>query len=164
MIPKWIAFTTAAAITAAVFLYINNQANQINTLKLEISNNKTISAQAESKAQAEVRSTEAGLVSAAGKVNQETNEQIHSLTVQRDSLVKRLRIAQANAATAKLVYQSTSPSTTGSTPQGNPGAELPGTIGEEDVAEAHRADTIRLHLKACYAKYAGAEAAMKELN
>src|SRR3990167_558904 len=57
--------------------------------------------------QGENRKTEAELNTSAAQTRKATNDQVHSLGPQRDGLLKRVRIAEANAATAALVSQAT---------------------------------------------------------
>lgn len=103
--------------------------------------------------QEKARVTEYTLNTGAAGITKATNVAVQTLSTQRDSLLQRVRIAESNVATARLVSQATAASSTGRTVSRSDGPELLGTLGEADVGEAHRGDTIRLHLAACYAKY-----------
>ena len=86
------------------------------------------------------------------------NEQIAIYSRRADDLATRVRRAEANAATARLVSASGKTACTGQTPAGSDGAELLNSLGIEDVREAERADKIRIALGACYAQYDAARA------
>ena len=116
------------------------------------------------KAQAAARSAEAGLQAGAAEIRKETNDQVRSLAAHRDALVRRLRVAESNLATARLVSETTAAARAGQAAGGGGRPELPASIGEADVAEAERADVIRLHLAACYAQYDRAQEALKGLG
>jgi len=103
--------------------------------------------------QEKARVTEYTLNTGAAGITKATNVAVQALSTQRDSLLQRVRIAESNAATARLVSQAPSTSSAGRALGGSDGPELLGTLGEADVGEANRGDTIRLHLAACYAKY-----------
>ena len=141
----------------------SHKTNKIHALENQIA--QTIQAQQNEaiQAQAAVRSTEAGLVADHIAIQQKTHEQVQTLSRQRDALLSRLRRAEANASSRSACTDA--PTTTyAQAPQGDNGAEFPGSLGEEDVREAERADTIRLHLAACYAQYDRAEDALKALG
>lgn len=108
------------------------------------------------------RETELGLGVSAASTRKETNDQVEALSRQRDDLLKRLRNAESKAATAALVSKATSASCAGPAARVGDPAELPGTLGSEDVEEASRADTIRLHLVACYRQYDEARKALSK--
>jgi hypothetical protein len=135
-------------------------ATAVTTLATERANASAATA----KATTEVRSTEVGLQAGAPETRKETNDQVRSLAAQRDALLRRLRIAEDNLATARLVSSTTAAASDRQAPAGSDAAGIPGPIGEEDVAEAERADVIRLHLAACYAQYDRAQEALKGLG
>ena len=143
--------------------FIANKNIQISSLKSEIVTLKDQSIRAAAQAKDEVRSTESVLAVDASTTQNQTNEQVQSLTTQRDRLLTRLRIAEANRDRTTTV---SSPATASSAPQAtglNNEAELPNQLGEQDVHEAERAETIRLHLAACYVLYDNAAAKLKAL-
>lgn len=125
------------------------EAKAITTL----ANERASSAEALVASQEETRIAENALSANAAETRKVTNDQVRTLTTQRDVLIKRVRVAEANAATATLVSKVTAATSDRAAPQGNHGGELLSTIGEQDVDEAIRADTIRLHLVACYRQY-----------
>lgn len=149
-----------SAALAGLNSYKNTQYNKLHTeytqLKLKLSEDNT-------KAHVEVRSTETVLSVDVAKERNNLNEKIQSLTSERNALLKRVRNAEANLATARLSKDATVTST-GSVAESSDGTELLNTIGEEDVEEASRADTIREHLLSCYRYVDRAEAALKSLN
>lgn len=104
-------------------------------------------------AQGKLRQTEQQLNATASEVRKETNEKVQSLIAQRNDLLRRVRLAEARAATNSLVSQATADPGTGETVSGDSGSELLGSLGTEDVEEAGRAEIIRNHLLACYKQY-----------
>lgn len=108
------------------------------------------------------RETELGLGVSAASTRKETNDQVEALSRQRDDLLKRLRNAESKAATAALVSKATAASCAGPAARVGDSAELPATLGQADVEEASRADTIRLHLAACYRQYDEARKALSK--
>lgn len=107
------------------------------------------------------RQNEQKLQADASDVRKETNEAIQTVGTHRDVILKRLRTAEANLATARLMSRTSSDSSNGTVASGDTGTGLLATIGAEDVDEATRAETIRLHLKACYARYDQVQVAMR---
>ena len=99
------------------------------------------------------RQAEQHMQAVADQERLKTNEQINAASHHADSLVVRVRNAEAAAATARLVSSTTKTACTGQAPAGGDGAELLGTLGSTDVLEAQRADKIRIALGACYAQY-----------
>lgn len=149
-----------SAALAGLNSYKNTQYNKLHTeytqLKLKLSEDNT-------KAHVEVRSTETGLSNAAADDRKVLNDKVISITSERDALLKRVRYAEANLATARL-SKDAAVTSTGSVAESSDGTELLNTIGEQDVEEASRADTIREHLLSCYRYVDRAEAALKGLN
>lgn len=95
-----------------------------------------------------------------GKLSVETN----NLSAQRDDLAKRLRLAQANLATAKLVSTTSTVAGPDPTPLGSEVAILHGTPGYDVVSEAHRADLLRAHYQACEEQYRAAASILDKLR
>lgn len=135
---------------------------EVAELQVEIESEKATAAQALAVSTIEARETEIALGSKAADTRKETNEQIRNLTVQRDALLKRVLNAELEAASAAVVSKATSAAIAGRAPKGSDGAELLGSLGQADVEEALRADTIRLHLAACYRQYAEAKKALSQ--
>ena len=109
------------------------------------------------------RKSELKLVTGASETRKATHDQVATLNVRSASLLQRVLVAQASRC---------SPDVPATAPVATPGqvatrgaeAELLGSLGEADVLEATRADTIRLHLEGCYRDYDRAEAALKALD
>lgn len=108
------------------------------------------------------RQAEQHMQAVADQERLKTNEQINAASHHADSLVVRVRNAEAAAATARLVSSSTQTTCVGQTASGGIGAELLGSLGSEDVREAERADKIRIALRTCYAQYDAARAQFVE--
>lgn len=134
---------------------------EVAELQVEIESEKATAAHALAVSTIEARETEIALGSKAADTRKETNEQIRNLTAQRDALLKRVLNAELNAAAAGVVSKATSATFPGAVAKGSHGGELLGSLGQEDVEEALRADSIRLQLVACYRQY---EAARKALS
>jgi len=111
--------------------------------------------------EAKARATEQSLQTAAAEIREQTNATIRTLSFQRNDLAKRVRLAEARAHHISPLPGSDSATSPGAAPLGDYGSELLGSFGEEDVDEAYRADTIRLHLAACYRSYSEAREALK---
>ena len=144
---------------------LNNSSKnkEIDSLKLTASQLEAKSARTSLNAQVEVRSTETELSNTAADIRKTTNEKINSLTSERDTLLHRVRSAEATARKLQL-SKATSTGANGQASEGSAGTELLATIGEQDVEEANRADTIRLHLEACYRQYDGAKEALSRVG
>lgn len=158
MFDKIIAYgATAIALTLGVGLGV--QTWRLHTAhialaaeQVSISNVRTKAATDLANAQAKHREIEQGLNTSAAQTRKETNDQIRVLSAQRTSLLDRVRLAEARATTSNMSQASATPSN-GTVAGRIDGGELLGSFGTEDVEEATRAETIRLHLKACYALY-----------
>lgn len=145
---------------------VNNsiRVDQIHKLEQTLSARKTQSVEAVAKATGAVRSTESVLQATSADTRKETNEKITSLTAERDNLLRRLRDSEARAKSAAAVPSSSHLASSGQALEDGDGTQLLATIGEEDVEEATRGDTIRLHLEACYSQYDRAKAALERLG
>ena len=110
-----------------------------------------------SQATLQARRTTEALQAAADEQRKADNEEIHTLSTRAGTLARRVRDAEARAATATLVSQSLTPGA-GQAPARCDGAGVFGSLGEPDVWEAERADTLRIALKSCYADYDRARA------
>lgn len=104
------------------------------------------------------RQAEQHLQAAADEERAKADEQISIASRRADDLLGRVRRAEANAATARLVSATTKTACTGQTPERSNGAELLGSLGSADVLEAQRADKIRIALGSCYAQHDAARA------
>jgi hypothetical protein len=119
------------------------------------------------KAQKKLRDIEAQLVRETTTIRKQTDEKVHSLIAQRDALLRRLRLAELAQASGGKLPELSCPAPAAALDQVAPGAgatELPRPLGEQDVDEALRADTLRLHLLACYVQYERAEDALKAVG
>lgn len=128
---------------------------------VSIANVRTKAANALAAAEKKTRDTESTLNQAASDTRKETNEKITALTTRSSSLLDRVRLAEARAATAKL-SQASAVASDGAIAGRSDGGELLRSFGTEDVAEATRAETIRFHLKACYTLYNRSAEALKQ--
>lgn len=131
-------------------------------LRVELESEKATAANALAVSTIAARETEVGLGSKAADTRKETNDQIRNITAQRDALLRRVLNAELEAAAAAVVSKATAASFPGRVAQGSDGAELFGSLGQEDVEEALRADTIRLQLAACYRQYNEAKKALSQ--
>ena len=104
------------------------------------------------------RQAEQHLQAVADEERVKANEQITIASRRADDLLGRVRHAEANAATARLVSAATKTACNGQAAAGGDGAELLGSLGSADVLEAQRADKIRIALGACYAQHDAARA------
>lgn len=127
--------------------YITLAAEQVS-----IANVRTKAASDLADAQAKHREIEQSLNISASQIRKATDDQILVLNNQRSSLLDRVRLAEARAIAPYMPKASTTPSA-GTVAGRSDGTELLGSFGSEDVEEATRAETIRLHLKACYSLY-----------
>lgn len=118
-------------------------------------------------AQKQLRDIEAQLVQETAEIRKQTDEKVRALVAQRDTLLRRLRLAELAQASGVKPPGLSCASPAAAAGQAAPGAgaaELPRPLGEQDVDEALRADTIRLNLLACYVQYERAEAALKSVG
>lgn len=95
-------------------------------------------------------------------ITEQKNAQINSIAVERDALLKRVRLAEARAAAAAQVSKTPAATGDGQAPRLHLDAELLGSFGSEDVEEAARADVIRRALQACYKQYDAAREALSQ--
>ncbi len=147
------------ALSGVLAVLLGLQTWRLHTAQIDLATNLVAIAGVRTKAATDLaesekkaRETESTLNESAAQTRKETNEKITDLTARSTSLLDRVRIAEARAATTKLSQASTTTSD-GSVAGRSDGTELLGSLGTADVEEATRAETIRLHLKACYADY-----------
>lgn len=156
-----------ATLLAAVFgVLLLVQSARLHTAQLKqastataLANAQALSAEALAVSTTVMRESEQTLVSGASVTQKKTNDQIRTLTAQRDALRKRVLNAERRAANPG-VPQTAPASCPGAVAQRDDGAELLGSFGQEDVEEALRGDTIRLQLAACYQRYEQARQAL----
>jgi len=106
------------------------------------------------------REKERSLQAAAEATRKEKDAAITASNAHRDALLKRVRHAKSAAYTC--VPEATTDSGNAETGSSHSGGELLGTLGEEDVQEAHRANAIRAELMSCYRQYDDAREALKK--
>ena len=121
---------------------------------------RAIAAEALVQATAKNRETEQQLTAQAEKAEHEKQTQIAAVSARADDLRKRLRNAEASAATARLVSKASAVASTSEVAAVCHGSELSGSFGEQLVSEAERADTVRLQLASCEASYERARDAL----
>jgi hypothetical protein len=131
---------------------------------LELSEARRVAQEELAKAQSQVRKVEEDLQTKAAEVRKETHDQISALGAQRDALLVRVRRAEAATTAPVRMPEASSFTCTGTLAPGDSGAELLGSIGQEDVEEASRADLLRIHLKSCYEHYENARKLLNVLN
>ena len=166
----YLAMAVAALLSVALvstgFLLVKeklSRATTTSTLKKERAGwqgERAIAAEALVQATAKNRETEQQLTAQAEKADHEKQTQLAAVSARADDLRKRLRIAEASAATARLM------SATGAIARAPEVAGVDhfpvlfGPLGEQLVSEAQRAETIRLQLASCEASYERARGAL----
>jgi small-conductance mechanosensitive channel len=125
---------------------------------------RAIAAEKLVQATAKNRETEQQLTAQAEKAEHEKQTQIAAVSARADDLRRRLRNAEASAATARLVPGLPAASAPGDIAGERDRPELSGPLGYDVVSEAERADTIRFQLAACTRQYNAAREAMRTLK
>lgn len=110
-------------------------------------------------AQARARETEQSMAREAEKIQGEHNEQVKDLAAAAADLRRRLRDASAAASGAGVPATAPAACPTGA-PGGGDRPVVPAEIGIALVAEAERADAIRLQLATCERQYRAARGAV----
>jgi hypothetical protein len=131
----------------------NGQLEELEA-KTTLSNERAAAAVALAKQEQEHRDKERSLQASANQSRKETDEALRLSTTRRDDLLKRLR--NTKTATNHCVSEATTTTSNAATGSADPGSELLGSLGEEDVQEAGRAESIRLDLISCYRQYGDA--------
>ena len=121
---------------------------------------RAIAAEKLVQATAKNRETEQQLTAQAEKADHEKQTILASSSAALDSLSRKLRIANANAATAALVSSTTSDSSAIEAPRLRDGLALPAGVGDDLIGLTRRAETIRLQLATCEKKYDAARDAL----
>lgn len=130
--------------------------------KVALSEYKATAATALAVGHETVREIESSLNEVVVETKKELSNEIDRSTAERNALLKRVRLAEASAATTDLGLPQTSSASCNGTGIKRPaGTELLATLGEEDVEEAHRGDVLRSHLASCYRQYDEARKALK---
>lgn len=110
------------------------------------------------------REKEQALAAAAHQSEEIKNAEIATLATRAADLRKRLRNAEASAATARLVSKASAVASTSEVAAVCHGSELSGQFGEQLVSEAERGEKIRISLLACYRQYDDARKAMVSIK
>lgn len=121
---------------------------------------RAIAAEALAQATAKNRETEQQLTAQSEKAEHEKQTQIAAVSARADALRKRLRNAEASAATARLVSATTQTSGTIEVAGVSSWAGFPNGVGDGLVRLAERADAVRLQLASCEASYERARDAL----
>lgn len=158
----------AAAIIAASALGV--QTVRLHTAQLQkavaistLANERAVAADARATQINNFRKSELSLVTGASETRKITNDKVSVLNSRSSTLIQRMRSAQA--AVEFVDVPSSAPiASDGQAVAAGLAVELFGKLGEADVLEAARADTIRLHLEACYRDYDRAAKALKSLG
>ena len=121
---------------------------------------RAIAAEKLVQATAKNRETEQHLTAQSEKADHEKQTILASSSAALDSLSRKLRIENANAATAALVSSTTSDSSAIEAPRLRDGLALPAGVGDDLIGLTWRAETIRLQLATCEKKYDAARDAL----
>ena len=122
---------------------------------------RTKAATALAAATTQARAKEQALTAAAHQSEEIKNAEIATLAARAADLRRRLRNAEASAATARLLPGAAAASAAGQVAGERDRPELSGSLGYDVVSEAERGDTIRLQLAACERQYDAAREAMR---
>ena len=121
---------------------------------------RAIAAEALAQATAKNRETEQQLTAQAEKAEHEKQTQIAAVSARADDLRKRLRNAEASAATARLVSATGAIARAPEVAGLRDSAVIPERVGDGLVQLAQRADQVRLQLASCEASYERARDAL----
>ena len=121
---------------------------------------RAIAAEALAQATAKNRETEQQLTAQAEKAEHEKQTQIAAVSARADDLRRRLRNAEANAATARLVSATGAIARAPEVAGLRDSAVIPERVGDGLVHLAQRADRVRLQLASCEASYERARDAL----
>ena len=166
LIPSWAyaaIIATLAATSCKLKIDLGSVQLELEKTKVVYEQERAHQATVLAQAQQRARQAEQSLVETTVKVREETHAQLAANTAAADDLRRRLRIAQANAATATLV-SSTAASAAPATAPVVAGAVLLDGVGDELVSLALRADEIRADAQACRRQYDAARAGLEALS
>jgi serine phosphatase RsbU (regulator of sigma subunit) len=121
---------------------------------------RAIAAEALAQATAKNRETEQQLTAQAEKAEHEKQTQIAAVSARADDLRRRLRNAEANAATARLMSATGAIARAPEVAGLRDSAVIPERVGDGLVQLAQRADRVRLQLASCEASYERARDAL----
>lgn len=163
----------AACLVLAIALFFthgarNKAERRADKAVTELANERTLwadertrAAEALAVATTKNRETEHQLTAQAEEADHEKQTILASSSAALDSLSRKLRIANSNAATAALVSRTTSDSSAIEAPRLRDGLALPAGVGDGLIGLTWRAETIRLQLATCEKKYDAARDALK---
>ncbi len=112
----------------------------------------------------QAREKEQALAAAAHQSEEIKNAEIATLATRAADLRRRLRNAEANAATARLLPGAAAVASTSEVEPGSNIAGFSGELGSRLVSEAERGEKIRISLLACYRQYEDARKAVSLLS
>lgn len=121
---------------------------------------RAIAAEALAQATAKNRETEQQLTAQSEKAEHEKQTQIAAVSARADDLRRRLRNAEANAATARLMSATGAIARAPEVAGLRDSAVIPERVGDGLVHLAQRADRVRLQLASCEASYERARDAL----
>jgi hypothetical protein len=147
---------------------LSSERSDHQALKLEVAGEReawaaerTKAANALVTATTQARAKEQALTAAAHQSEEIKNAEIATLAARAADLRRRLRNAEASAATARLLSRAAAASAAGQVAGERDRPEFSGSLGYDVVSEAERADQIRFQLAACERQYESARAALK---
>lgn len=163
--PKFLTWVTVAAFVALSAITVKLKIDkdgltlEVQKAKTELASVRQKSAEHVAQVTQDFRQREAGLNQKIATQKETADETIASLRSRADALVVSLRNAKRERDSAPAVPTASAVAPDVQAVAGGDGPLVPAEIGEPDVAEALRADTIRVELLRCYAQYdAAAEA------
>lgn len=118
-------------------------------------------ADALARATTQAREKEQALAAAAHQSEETKNAEIATLAARAADLRRRLRNAEANAATSRLVSGAAAAPAPGDPSGLRDGAVIPERVGDGLVGLAERAEAVRLQLAACTRQYNAAREALR---
>lgn len=156
----------ALLVVQTLALHKEQKAHQ--TLQVQVAGDRAAWAEERTKAATalvtattEAREKEQALTEAAHQSEEIKNAEIATLATRAADLRRRLRNAEASAATARLLPGATAASTTDNPAGLRDGAVIPERVGDGLVGLVERAETVRLQLAACTRQYNAAREALK---
>lgn len=166
LIPNWmLAVMVAVSVATSCKLKIDLGAAKLELEKTHVVHEQERANQLAVLAQAQqrYRQAEQAITETTVKVREERHAEILAANAAADDLRKRLRIAQANAATAALVSRTTEPAGPAAATVGS-GEVVSLRTGDDLVSLALRADEIRADAQACRRQYDAARSEIEALS
>ena len=166
LVPRWV----WAALVAALAATSCKLTVDLGAVKLELEKAKVAHEQERAEAatrlaqeQQRYRDADRAIQATANAIREETHAQVIVARADADALRQRLRIAQANAATAALVSSTTAPASIGPAAV-EVGAVIPAGVGDDLVSLAQRAEELRADAIACRRQYEDARNRLEALS